>query len=359
MIPGIIHDVLAVGREAPSHGTDCLIVREVLVRVGTTLLVSLVALLVASACAPTPAAGPASTVTSAPATSAPAHAASSGQATSAEVSPCPTAPVTAIAVENFYGNILKQLGGQCVNVTSVLADPSADPHEYQPTANDAKSYQVAQFIVENGLGYDDFSDRIIATLSKKPTVLNVGDTLGLKVGDNPHVWYSPDYVEKIARAMTQGLKQTAPSAGSYFDERASAFSDSLAAYRAAVAQLQTQFKGTPVGSTESVFAYMASAAGLNLVSPPAFMKAVSEGNDPAARDLALFQDQITKHQIKVLVYNTQTVTNLTDQLKTMATANGVPIVGVSETMPLDATSFQDWQINQLQQLIKALAGNGG
>ena len=360
MIPGIIHEALSAGREVPTHGTDCLTVQEVLVRVGTTLLVSLVALLVASACAPAPAAGPASTVMSAPATSAPDHAApSSVPATSAEVSPCPIAPVTAIAVENFYGNILKQLGGQCVNVTSVLTDPSADPHEYQPSANDAKSYQTAQFIVENGLGYDDFSDRIIATLSKKPVVLNVGDMLGLKVGDNPHVWYSPDYVEKIARAMTQGLKQTAPSAGSYFDERASAFSDGLAAYRAALAQLQTRFKGTPIGSTESIFAYMASAAGLNLVSPPTFMKAVSEGNDPAARDLALFQDQITKHQIKVLVYNTQTVNNLTDQLKTMATADSVPIVGVSETMPLDATSFQDWQVNQLQQLIKALAGNGG
>ena len=329
----------------------------------------LLVLLAASACAPSSAAGPSPAVTSAGTTSAAAASATttgsaasiatSVPATYAANGPCPTKPITAIAVENFYGNILKQLGRQCVNVTSVLSDPSADPHEYQPTANDAKSYQAAQLIVENGLGYDDFSDRIIATLSRKPVVLNVGNMLGLKVGDNPHVWYSPDYVEKIAQAMTEALKQTAPSAGSYFDGQAGVFSNSLAPYRAALAQLQTRFNGTPVGSTESIFAYMASAAGLSLVSPPAFMKAVSEGNDPAARDLALFQDQITKHQIKVLVYNTQTVTNLTDQLKTMATTNNIPIVGVSETMPLDATSFQDWQTSQLRQLIKALAGNGG
>ena len=329
-----------------------------------TIALALVALVLAPACASGPTAGPAPVVATAPATpaqpSAPATADSavSGGAASTSAGPCPSTPVTAVAVENFYGDILKQLGGQCVTVTSVLADPSADPHEYQPTANDAKAYQATQFVIENGLGYDDFSDKIIATLDKKPVILNVGATLGLKVGDNPHVWYSPDYVDKIAQAMTQGLKKIDPSAGGYFDERAGTFATSLAPYRAAVAQIQTRFKGVPVGSTESIFAYMAAATGLNLVSPSSLMKAVSEGNDPSARDLAIFQDQITKHQIKVLVYNTQTVTNLTDQLKAMATSNNIPTVGVSETMPLDAGSFQNWQTRQLQQLTKALAGGG-
>ena len=334
----------------------------------SAFLVILVALLMPAACAPatdnsrTPAPVTARTAapTTGPSPAATLSPAASEPAASAGIGPCPTAPISVIAVENFYWNILGQLGGQCVEATSILADPSADPHEYQPTANDAKSYQAAQFVVENGLGYDDFSDKIIATMGQKPAVLNVGSMLGLKVGDNPHVWYNPDYVDKIARAMTQGLKQVDPSAAGYFDQQAAAFSgNSLTTYRSSVAQIQTRFKGTPVGSTESIFAYMAQATSLDLISPPAFMNAVAEGNDPAARDLAVFQDQITKRQIKVLVYNTQTVTNLTEQLKAMATANHVSMVGVSETMPLGAKSFQDWQTNQLQQLIKALAANGG
>ncbi len=313
-------------------------------------LVFLAALLVSSGCAPATGASPAATA-SQPVSQTTALAADE---------PCPTSPITVVAVENFYGSILEQLGGQCVKVTSILADPSADPHEYQPTANDAKSYQAAQLIVENGLGYDDFSDKIVATLGRKPTVINIGEMLGLKVGDNPHVWYSPDYLNRITQAMTQSLKQANPSAGGYFDNQANAFVGSgLNSYRSSAQKLQTQFKGWPVGSTESIFGYMARDTGLNLISPPGLMVAVAEGNDPAARDLALFQDQITKRQIKVLVCNVQTNTHLTEQLKAMAVANNIPIVGISETMPPNAKSFQDWQTNQLEELIKALGGSGG
>jgi zinc/manganese transport system substrate-binding protein len=272
---------------------------------------------------------------------------------------CPGSPIEVVGVENFYGNLVGQLGGQCVTVTSILSDPNADPHVYQPTANDAKAYQTAKLIVENGLGYDDFSDKIIATIGEKPAVLNVGSMLGLPVGANPHVWYGPDNVDTIVQAITTNLKAVDPGAASYFDNQSTLFKNgALAAYHASLLQLQTQFKGAPVASTESIFVYMAQATGLNLISPPEFMNAIAEGNDPTAQDLATFQNQITTHQIKVLVYNVQTVTNVTEQLKALATANKLPIVGVSETMPLDAQTFQGWQANQLQDLIKALASAG-
>jgi zinc/manganese transport system substrate-binding protein len=274
--------------------------------------------------------------------------------------PCPVAPIAVIGVENFYGNLLTQLGGQCASVTTVLADPNADPHLYQPTVDNAKSYQTAKLVVENGLGYDDFSDKLIGTLSEKPVVLDVGTILGLKVGDNPHVWYSPTYVDRIVQAMSASLKAANPGAASYFDRQAGFFqSGALVAYHTALQQLQSQFKGAPIGSTESIFVYLADSSGLNLVSPPALMNAIAEGNDPTAQDLATFQNQITSHQIKVLVYNTQTVTNVTDQLKALAIANRIPTVGVSETMPRDAQTFQGWQANQLQELLKALASAGG
>jgi zinc/manganese transport system substrate-binding protein len=295
-----------------------------------------------------------------PAVVAPSPAGPSAQPSASTGGPCPTTPVAVVVVENFYGSMLEQLGGQCVRVTSILTDPSADPHEYQPSVNDARSYQDAQLVVQNGLGYDDFSDKIVATLGRKPGVLNLGETLGLKVGDNPHIWYGPDYVDRIARAMTDALKRADPSAAGYFDEMAGAYLDrGLADYRSAVERIQAQFKGTPVGSTESIFVYMARGTGLSLISPPGLMNAVAESSDPAARDLAAFQDQITRHQIKILVYNTQTESNLTEQLKKMAAANNIPLLGVSETMPRGARSFQDWQTSQLEQLNKALASSRG
>jgi zinc/manganese transport system substrate-binding protein len=268
--------------------------------------------------------------------------------------PCPTTPVRVLAVENFYGSLVNQIGGQCVTTTTILSDPDADPHEFQPTANDVRSYQGTQLVVEDGLGYDDFSDKIIATLSTRPAVVRAGDWLGLQVGANPHVWYSAGYVDQVRAAILSNLKQLAPGASAYFDAQSAALDQQFATYHGLINQIASQFGGTQVGSTESIFVDMAYATGLNLISPSEFMNAVSEGNEPSARDVAAFHDQIQNHQIKVLVYNTQTVTPLTEQLKTLARQNNIPIVGVSETMPLGAQTFQGWQASELQLLYQAL-----
>ena len=272
---------------------------------------------------------------------------------------CPTNPVQAIAVENQWGSILQQLGGQCVSLTSIITDPLADPHEYQPSAADALAYQTAGLVVENGAGYDDFSDKILATVNQKPGVVNAGDIVGKEAGDNPHIWYSPDYVNQVSAAITQALKQARPDAASYFDNQAAAFDARKSTYRSMVQQIAQQFANQPVGSTESIFVYMADATHLNLITPPGFMNAISEGNDPVAQDVVTFQKQINQKQIKTLVYNNQTITDQTDQLKSMAKSNNIPIVGVSETMPPQYATFQGWQAIQLLELSQALAGATG
>jgi zinc/manganese transport system substrate-binding protein len=268
--------------------------------------------------------------------------------------PCPASVVKVLAVENFYGNLVSQIGGQCVNVTTILSDPSADPHAYQPAASDVRAYRGAQLVIENGLGYDDFSDKILATLSQKPTVIRTGDVVGLQAGANPHVWYSAGYVDQIRGSMLSSLKQLEPGASAYFDAQSAALDQEFSVYNSLINQIAAQFGGTPVGATESIFVNMGYTTGVSVISPPEFMQAVAEGNDPTARDIAAFQNQITGHQIKVLVYNTQTVTSLTEQLKQMAMQNNIPLVGVSETMPLGAQTFQGWQANELQLLYQAL-----
>jgi zinc/manganese transport system substrate-binding protein len=109
-----------------------------------------------------------------------------------------------------------------------------------------------------------------------------------------------------------------------------------------------------MGSTESIFVYMAQALGVNLVSPPEFMQAISEGTDPPAQTVAEFQNQVSNHLIKVLVYNTQTSTPITENLKQLAAKNSIPIVGISETVTPATASFQDWQLRQLNSLQAAL-----
>lgn len=268
--------------------------------------------------------------------------------------PCPTAPVPVLAVENFYASLVQQLGGQCVTITTILSDPDADPHEFQPTANDVRAFQSAALVVENGLGYDAFADKALGTLSRKPEVVRAGDVLGLQVGANPHVWYSAGYVDQINAAILNGLKKVDPDASAYFDDQAVALQQAFGTYHGLINQIASQFAQTPVGATESIFVDLAYATNLKLTTPIAFMVALSEGEDPSARDIATFQDQLRGKQVKVLVYNVQTVTPTTEQLKSLAVQNGIPIVGVSETMPPGAQTFQGWQAGQLQLLLDAL-----
>jgi zinc/manganese transport system substrate-binding protein len=168
------------------------------------------------------------------------------------------------------------------------------------------------------------------------------------------VWYSAGYVDQIRAAILAKVKQLDPGAGAYFDAQSSALDQEFSVYHNLINQLAAQYGGTPVGATESIFVDMAYTTGLNLITPAEFMQALSEGNDPSARDIATFQDQIQNHRIKVLVYNTQTVTSLTEQLKALAQQNNIPIVGVSETMPLGAQTFQGWHASELEQLLQAL-----
>ncbi len=272
---------------------------------------------------------------------------------------CPGPVIHVIAVENQYGSLVSRLGGQGVRYKSIITNPDADPHEFQTNFQVVHDYQTAQLVVENGLGYDDFSDKILETVAHKPKVVNAGDVLGLKAGDNPHVWYDPDAVDRICQAITAALKELNPAGSEYFDARAKDYAGRLAPYHEAVARIRKRFAGTPVGATESIFVPMARATGLDLISPPGLMNAVAEDASPSVQDVALFQQQIQEKKIKVLVYNNQTNGNLTSQLREMAEKAGIPVVGVSETLaPVDAT-FEDWQISQLKALEDALASSTG
>jgi zinc/manganese transport system substrate-binding protein len=267
--------------------------------------------------------------------------------------------ISVIAGESFWGSVALQLGGSKVNVQSVVTDPNADPHEYESSANDARAFAEARLVILNGAGYDDWGKKL---LSANPApgrhVLNVADLLGKKVGDNPHFWYSPDYVVKVADGITTQYRSIDSADAGYFDQRRAEFATALGPYTDEIGKVKLKYAGTPVGATESIFVYLAAALSLKLTTPAEFMNAVAEGNDPPASAVVAFQDQITANQIKVLVYNVQTTTAVTTTVKSLAASHHIPSVGVSETLLPASLTFQDWQLKQITSLEVALSSTG-
>jgi zinc/manganese transport system substrate-binding protein len=264
--------------------------------------------------------------------------------------------ISVVAGENFWGSIAVQLGGSQVSVQSVVTDPNADPHEYESSANDARAFADAGLVILNGAGYDDWGKKLLdANPASGRHVLTVADLLGKKVGDNPHFWYSPDYVARVADAITAHYKSIDSAGSSYFDQRRADFAAALKPYIDEIGKIRSTYAGAPVGATESIFVYLAGALGLNLTTPVEFMDAVAEGNDPPASAVREFQDQISANQIKVLVYNVQTTTAVTTTVKALAASHHIPSVGVSETLLPESLTFQEWQLKQLVSLEAALS----
>jgi len=264
-----------------------------------------------------------------------------------------------VAAENFWGSLVSQIGGTHVHVLSIVSDPNADPHEYESNANDARAIAAADYVIENGAGYDSWADKLLSAGSSNPDrkVLNVADLLGVQDGQNPHMWYNPTYVNTVIAQMENDLIALDPADTAYYQANYATLQGSLAEYQGRIATIKQHYAGTPVASTESIFAYLATAAGLDLISPPAFIDAVAEGNDPPADSVVTFEDQLKSGQVKVLVYNEQTVTPLTQTMKALAAQKNIPIIGVTETIqPPDAT-FEEWMGAQIIDLQNALNAN--
>ncbi len=261
-----------------------------------------------------------------------------------------------VAAESFWGSIAAQLSGAKANVASIIIDPAADPHSYEPSAADARMLATAGLVIVNGVGYDPWAPRLLAANpAAGRAVLTVGDVLGLKAGDNPHRWYSPADVDAVASAITAALSRLDPHDAAYFVRRHAAFeTHGLAAYHALIATIRARYAGVPVGASESIFALLSPALGLRLITPASFMKAVSEGSDVSAADAVTAQRQIERHQIKVWIDNRQNETPQIQRLNALAAAHGIPIATVTETLSPVGATFEQWQVAQLRALAQAL-----
>jgi zinc/manganese transport system substrate-binding protein len=264
-------------------------------------------------------------------------------------------PIQVVAAESFWGDIAAQLGGDRVEVVSIITSPDTDPHDYEPTAADSRTVAQAGYAVVNGVGYDPWATKLLdANPVAGRTVLDVGDLVGATEGDNPHRWYYPGDVEQVIDRITRDYQALDPAHAAAFEARRQAYeSVGLARYHGLLDQIRQRFAGVPVGASESVFVGLADGSGLDLVTPSGFTTAVSEGTDPTAADKATVDRQIAEHQIAVFVYNSQNATPDVQALVDAAGAAGIPVTTITETPPPGA-SFADWQSDQLQALADAL-----
>ncbi|MBO0784783.1 MAG: zinc ABC transporter substrate-binding protein [Actinobacteria bacterium] len=264
--------------------------------------------------------------------------------------------VVVVAAENFWGSIAQQLGGSHASETSIITNPNTDPHDYEPTAADARTIATAKLVIVNGIGYDPWAPKLIsANPVTGRTTLTVGTLLGLKDGNNPHQWYSAAHVRQVIAAITADYKRIDPADAAYFTRQQHRFETRvLARYNQLITQIKARYAGTPVGASESIVSPLAATLGLKMLTPYSFLKAISEGSEPTAQDKATIDAQIRHRQIKVYIYNSQNATpDVAAQVKA-ARAQRIPVATVTETLVPAGASFQQWQVSQLQRLEAAL-----
>jgi zinc/manganese transport system substrate-binding protein len=266
--------------------------------------------------------------------------------------------VVAVGAENQYANVIAQIGGPFVSVTAVMSNPNTDPHEFEASASVAEELSKAQLIVQNGVGYDTFMNKIeSATNRSGRDVIVAHQLLGVPSDAfNPHLWYNPRTMPAVASAVAADLSRLEPAHAAYFKRNVKAFDNSLRPWANAIASFKKVHPGAPVAVTEPVADYMLQAAGVAIKTPEPLQAAIMNGTDPSPQDISIEEQLLTKHEVKVFLYNQQVTDSLTATFLSDASKAHVPVVGVYETMPTPGYDYQSWMMAEMNALKLALGG---
>jgi zinc/manganese transport system substrate-binding protein len=273
-----------------------------------------------------------------------------------QVTASSTSVIIAVGAENQYANVISQIGGKYVQVTAVESNPNTDPHTFEASPAVARVVGSAALIVQNGLGYDSYMDKVEAAVpASGRKIIDVQHLLGLPDSTpNPHLWYKPTTMPAVARALAADLAALQPGHSAYFHARQQAFDRALQPWYHALAQFKATYPAAPVATTEPVGDYMLQAAGTQNLTPFSFQADIMNGVDPAPQDVALQDSFFSGHRVKVFVYNQQVTDSLTESFLSSAHKYGIPVVGVYETMPA-GFSYQGWMLAETRALQRAVA----
>ena len=264
--------------------------------------------------------------------------------------------IDVVAAEDFWGNLAAQLAGNRAIVHSIIVNPGTDPHSYQPNAHDARELAQANLAIVNGVGYDNWAGQLLrASPASARIELDVGRTLGLKDGANPHRWYYPADVRAVIGAIVADYDRLDPADAAYFAaQKRHLLNVGFARYDRLRGEIRARYAGTPVGYSESIFQGLGLDLGLRLLTPYSFTQAIAEGSDVSAADKETVDSQARNRQIRVWVLNSQNVTPDVQRVDEIAAEHQIPIATVTETLSPAGDSFQEWQVRELEGLLHAL-----
>ncbi|MBP2406841.1 metal ABC transporter solute-binding protein, Zn/Mn family [Streptomyces syringium] len=266
--------------------------------------------------------------------------------------------VPVVASTNVYGDIVRQIGGDRVEVSSIIGDPSQDPHSYEAGTQNQLALSRARVVVENGGGYDDFVGRMLrGTKNSSAQVVNAvrvsGKTPAAGQELNEHLWYDVPAMGKVADRIADALAKAAPGDASAFRRNAEEFRGKLTALQAEEARIKADHGGAAVAVTEPLPLYLTEASGLRNMTPADFSEAVEEGTEVSPGSLRETLDLLTGKRVKALVYNEQTTGPQTEKVKRAAEDHGIPVVPVTETLPA-GKDYVGWMTANVHALRRAL-----
>lgn len=271
---------------------------------------------------------------------------------------------------NVWASVASAVAGDKATVTALFTDPTGDPHDFEPSASDTAKITDADVVLMNGGHYDEYMEQ--ASQGIKGTVINAFDIMtrnheaatldaadaaeGHQHGEvNEHVFYNLPVVADVANAVADALAKKDPTDAATFHANATAFNAKITGLRGSLATIKKDHGGTKVAQTEPLAGYLLAEAGLVDASPASFTAAVENDQTPSAADRAAMQDLITKHEIKVFVYNVQAVDSVTEALLSTAKSANIPVVKFTETLPSGVTDYITWQQGQIGDLTSALS----
>ncbi len=265
--------------------------------------------------------------------------------------------IVAIGAENQYANVITQIGGKYVAASAIMSNPNVDPHTFEVSPKIAQAVSGAQLVVQNGLGYDAFMNRLEAAApNPRRKVITVQHLLDLPNSTaNPHLWYRPSTMPAVARAIAHDLASLLPAHRAFFSANLARFDASLEPWRRALANVRARFAHAPVAVTEPVADDLLQAAGVDVRTPWAFQADLMNGVDPSAQDVTLLRDLLTQRRVRAFLYNVQVTDTLTESLAATARAEHIPLVAVYETMPTPGYTYQSWMLAETKALQRALA----
>ena len=272
----------------------------------------------------------------------------SGQSTSEK-----NGTIEVAASVNQWGTVAKALGGDNVNVTSIINSTNVDAHDYEPTTSDIAKLQKAQVIIVNGAGYDAWA--VKAAQTANAIIVNAAEIGGGNDGENPHVWFSADVRKAVAQAITEAYEQADAAKKNDFDKMNDQWAAEENNVESKIAEVKQKTDGLAYAATESVASYLAEDMGLADATPSGYARATANESEPTPTDIKQFTDALKAGEIKLLVVNTQEESELTGKITDAAKSVEVPMVELTEQMPEQYDSLTAWMEGLVDAFSQAIA----